>query len=67
MLLRANREDLCNPEPIAFILSFSITRRVSFDSNVNIGKTLKLWLILIEHSAGFLGLILLVKSSGGNM
>jgi hypothetical protein len=52
MLLRANREDLCNREPIAFSLSFSITRRVQFDSYVNIGKTLKLWLILIEHSAG---------------
>jgi hypothetical protein len=52
MLLRANREDLCNREPIAFTLSFSITRRVQFDSYVNIGKTLKLWLILIEHSTG---------------
>jgi hypothetical protein len=53
MLLRADREDLCNREPIAFNSKFSRTRRVSFDSYVNIGKTLKLWLILIEHSAGF--------------
>ena len=52
MLLRADREVLCNREPIAFTLTFSITRRVQFDCYVNNGKTLKLWLILGEDSAG---------------